>query len=97
MSAPAVIAATDPLADLTQEIADLRAQVEDYEARLDYMERFLPVDTFQSIEGATADMSTEINSRVQWADGIELTVLDASLIAGQSKIKLLLDWANPEA
>ena len=99
VAALAVLAATDPLADLTQEVATLKAQVEDHETRLEYLERFLPVDTFQTIEGAgsTAELATAINNRVLVADGIEVTVTGASVITKQSEIRLLPDWASPPA
>ena len=99
VAALAVLAATDPLADLTQEVATLKAQVEDHEARLEYLERFLPVDTYQAIEGAgsTAELATAINNRVLVADGLEVTVTGASVITRQSEIRLLPDWTSPPA
>ena len=103
VAALAVIAATDtdPLAELTQAVTDLTARVDDHEARLAYLERFIPEDTFQPIEGAgsTAELATALNSRILLADGMEIAVTGAKVITRASEIKGIADangdWITP--
>ena len=99
----AVIAATqtDSLAEIQQAIADLTAQGENHEARLAYLERFQPEDTFQSLEGAgsMAELAANVNSRILQADGIEIAVTGAEIVSRQSEIRTLAltygNWIKP--
>ena len=92
---------TDPLAELKQVVAGLTTRVDDHEARLAYLERRQPVDTFQPIEGAgsTAELASALNSRVPLADGIEIAVVDAEVVRGASDIRdyvqTFSDWIAP--
>ena len=97
LAALAMIAATDPLADLKQEFDALKTQVAEMEGRLAYIERFAPVDTFEPIEGtgSTTELATAVNNRILFADGIEIADTGASVITRQSEIKSLPDWARP--
>lgn len=105
LAAFVVIAATqtDSLAELKQTVADLTAQVEAQEARLDYFERFQPIDTFQPIQGvgSTAELAAEVNKRVPLADGINIAVTDAKVVRGASDIRDYVeeygDWIAPPA
>ena len=95
--AVAAIAATDPLADLTQEVTDLRAQVTEMESRIAYLELFFPADTFEPIEGAgsTAELAADVNTRIALSDGIEIAVTGASEIRRRTIQKELHKWARP--
>ena len=97
VAALALIAATDPLAELTQAVTDLTTRVDDHEARLTYLERFSPADTFQPLDGAgsTAELAAALNSRILLADGIEITVTGAEVVTRESDIKLIGTWARP--
>ena len=103
VAAFAVIAATqtDPLEELRQAIANLTSQGEDHEARLAYLERFQPVDTFQPLEGggSTTELAANVNSRILQADGIEIAVTGAEIVSRQSEIRTLAltygSWIKP--
>ena len=101
LAAFAVIAATqtDPLTELKQLVEGLTTRVDDHETRLAYLERFAPIDTFETIEGAgsTAELATELNNRILFADGIEIAVTGAKVITKQSEIKLLPVQTRPPA
>ena len=83
-------AAVDPLAQIKQDIDDLKARVE-------YLERFSPIDTFSPITGAgsSAELAADMNRRVEVADGIALAVTSARTITSLSEINRLPEWARP--
>lgn len=68
-------AAVDPLTQIKQDIDDLKARVA-------YLERFAPIDTFIAItgEGSSSDLAANINRRVEVADGISVAVTNARMI-----------------
>lgn len=83
-------AAIDPLTQIKQDLDDLKARVA-------YLERFAPVDTFSPItgEGSTAELAAKVNQRVEVADGISLAVTSAKMITRVSEIRKLPEWARP--
>ena len=104
MAAIALIAATDPLAELTEQVTELQEQItametqtSDLESRLAYLERFDPRDTFEAIEGAGSAprQAAPVNTRLPFADGIEIAVIRAAVIRKHSDVKDLPDWTKP--
>lgn len=83
-------AAIDPITQLKQDIDDLKA-------RVNYLERFSPIDTFSPIMGAgsSAELAADINRRVEVADRISLAVTSAKMITRASEINQLPEWAIP--
>ena len=85
-------AAIDPLTQVKQDLDDLKARVA-------YLERFAPIDTFSPITGAgsSAELAANINRRVEVADGIAVAVTGARMITrGKwSEITELPEWAIP--
>ena len=104
IAAIALIAATDPLAELTEQVGELQTQLtaiemhtSDLQARVAYLERFDPRDTFEPIEGAGSEprRAAPVNSRLPFADGIEIAVISAAVIRKHSDVKDLPEWARP--
>ena len=86
------VAAIDPLAEVKQEIEDLKARVE-------YLERFIPIDTFEQMTGpgSSIELAADLNQRVIIADNIALAVTQAELITKASEIKLLPEEIKPKS
>ncbi len=104
IGAIALIAATDPLAELMEQVTELQAQIaametnaSDLESRLAYLERFDPKDTFEPIEGtgSVPIQAAPVNTRLLFADGIEIAVISAAVIRKHSEVKELPEWAKP--
>ena len=83
-------AAVDPLTQIKQDIDDLKARVA-------YLERFAPIDTFSPItgDGSSAELAARLNRRVEVADGVSLAVTSAKMITKVSDIKKLPEWVRP--
>lgn len=83
-------AAIDPLTQLKQDLDDLKARVA-------YLERFSPIDTFSPITGvgSSAELAASLNRRVEVADGIAVAVTGAKMITRGSEINSLPEWARP--
>lgn len=83
-------AAIDPLTQLKQDLDDLKARVA-------YLERHAPIDTFSPItgEGSSAELAANVNRRVEVADGMSLAVTSAKIITRASEIKKLPEWVRP--
>lgn len=83
-------AAVDPLTHIKQDIDDLKA-------RVDYLERFAPIDTFSPITGAgsSSELAANMNRRVEVADRISVSVTGARIITRASEINELPEWARP--
>ncbi|MXY47338.1 MAG: hypothetical protein F4Y44_10250 [Chloroflexi bacterium] len=106
MAAIALVAATDPLAELTEQVNELQAQItaiethaSALESRMAYLERFDPRDTFEPIEGAGSApiQPAPVNTRLPFADGIEIAVISAAVIRKHSEVKELPEWVRPGA
>ena len=103
VAALALIAATqtDSLTELQQAVTDLTTRVDDHAARLAYLERFQPADTFEQIAGtgSTAELAANVNSRILQADGIEIAVTGSEIVSRQSEIRTLAltygNWIKP--